>query len=96
MAEPIDFPGSNFTFTAPPGRDDIRDLHTFRQHDGPANVSCWRFTPEEIADINRTGCAWLAVFSHRQFFPAFVGSENTTRNVVIHYGSIWHRKPAND
>jgi hypothetical protein len=89
MAEPIDFPGSNFTYLAPEGRADIGDLHTFRQHGGPANVSCWRLTPEELEEVNQTGCVWLSVMSYRTFFPAFVGSERTCRSVVVDYGSIW-------
>lgn len=96
MAEAIHFPGANFVFKAPPGRDDIRDLHTFRQHDGPSNVSCWRFTPEELAEVNRTGCCFLTVMSHHMFFPAFVGTEDTVRSVIIDYGSVWKKVPAND
>ena len=91
MAEAVDFPGSNFVFRAPEGRDDIRDLHTFRQPDGPANVCCWRLTPEELAEANRTGLVFLSVMSGRDFYPAFVGSEETVRSVVVDYGKVWER-----
>lgn len=91
MAHAIDFPGSNFTFTAPPGRDDVSDLHTFRQPNGPSNVSCWQLTPEELAEVNRTGCIWLSVMSGRAFFPTFVGSESVCRSVVVDYGPVWTR-----
>ncbi|MDE0880363.1 MAG: hypothetical protein OSB00_17155 [Sphingomonas bacterium] len=91
MAEAIDFHGSNFTFTAPPGRDDIRDLHTFRQHDGPANISCWRLTEDELAAVIRSGCVFLSVMSGRHFPPVFVGSEETVRSVVVDYGKVWDR-----
>lgn len=91
MAEAIPFPGANFVFAAPEGRDDIVDLHTFRQPNGPANVSCWHLTAEELAEINRTGCVFLSVMSGRLFFPAFVGSESTVRALVVDCGAVWER-----
>jgi len=93
MAHAVNFPGSNFTFTAPPDRDDIGDLHTFRQHDGPCNVSCWQLTPKELEEINRSGGkVFLSVMSGRVFFPAFVGSESVVRSVVVDYGRPWARR----
>lgn len=94
MAHAINFLGSNFTFAAPPDRDDICDLHTFRQPDGPCNVSCWELTPEELAEVNRTGRVFLSVMSGRTFYPALLGSESVVRSVVIDCGSLWKREPA--
>lgn len=91
MADAVNFPGSNFTFTAPPDRDDVRDLHTFRQHDGPCNVSCWELRPEEVDEVNRTGKVFLSVMSGLSFYPAFVGSESVVRSVVVDYGKVWDR-----
>ena len=93
MADAINFPGSNFTFTAPPERDDVRDLHTFRQPDGPCNVSCWKLRPEDLDEVNRTGCVFLSVMSGLQFYPAFVGAESVVRGVVVDYGKVWDRGP---
>lgn len=93
MAEAIDFYGSNFVFKAPDGREDILDLHTFRQPNGPCNVSRWRLTEEELAEVNRTGCVWSSVMSGRIFYPAFVGSESAVCSVVIDYGAVWEREP---
>lgn len=95
MAEAVHFPGANFTFLAPEGREDVGDLHTFRQESGPANVSCWRLSPDELEEINRTGCVWLTVMSGRTFYPAFVGSETTCRSVVVDYGQVWKRETSN-
>lgn len=92
MAEAIKFPGANMVFKAPPGREDIVDLHNFRQPNGPANVSCWKLTPEELEEINRTGCVFLSVMSGNNFFPAFVGSEGVVRSVVADYGMLWERR----
>lgn len=94
MAEAINFPGSNFTFTAPPDRDDMRDLHTFRQHGGPCNVSCWRLTPEELEEVKRTGCVFISVHSGLVFPPIFVGSEDAVRSVVVDYGQVWKKAPS--
>ncbi|ALC13799.1 hypothetical protein [Sphingopyxis sp. 113P3] len=93
MADAIKFPGSNFTFTAPPERDDVRDLHTFRQPGGPCNVSCWQLRPEELDEVNRTGRVFLSVMSGLQFYPAFVGAESVVRSVVVDYGKVWDRGP---
>ncbi|GLV21961.1 hypothetical protein TomMM35A_18140 [Sphingobium sp. TomMM35A] len=91
MAYAVDFAGSNFTFKAPEGRDDVSDLHTFRQRGGPCNVSCWQLTPDEIAEVNRTGRIFLSVMSGLTFFPVFVGSEARVRSVVVDYGPVWER-----
>lgn len=93
MADAINFPGSNFTFTAPPDSDDVRDLHTFRQPEGPCNVSCWQLRPEELDEVNRTGCVFLSVMSGLHFYPAFVGAESVVRSVVVDYGKVWDRGP---
>lgn len=93
MADAINFPGSNFTFTAPPDRDDVRDLQTFRQPDGPCNVSCWQLRPEELDEVIRTGCVFLSVMSGFSFYPAFVGAESVVRGVVVDYGKVWERGP---
>jgi hypothetical protein len=93
MADAINFPGSNFTFTAPPDRDDVRDLHTFRQPEGPCNVSCWQLRPDELDEVARTGCVFLSVMSGLHFYPAFVGSESVVRSVVVDYGKVWDRGP---
>ena len=89
MAYPVQFPGANFVFTAPAGRDDIGDLFTFRQPNGPCNVSCWKLTPEELEEVTRTGCVFLSVMSGRMFFPVFVGSEQACRSVVVDSGKVW-------
>ena len=92
MADAIDFPGSNFTFKAPPGCDDVRDLHTFRQHDGPCNVSCWQLRPDELDDVIRSGGkVFMSNMSGLTFYPAFVGSERVVRSVVVDYGKVWDR-----
>lgn len=89
MAEARHFPGANFVFTAPEGRNDVVDLFVFRQPDGPCNVSCWHLSADEIEEIVRTGTVWLSTLSGRNFAPAFVGSETTARRLVSQYGPEW-------
>lgn len=96
MAEAVDFPGSNFRFLAPPGRDDVADLHTFRQPGGPCNVSCWKLTPEELEEVVRTGRVFLSVMSGPAFYPAFLGSESVVRGVAVDYGPVWARSTEPD
>ncbi|MBN9143714.1 MULTISPECIES: hypothetical protein [Alphaproteobacteria] len=90
MAEPISFPGANFTFMG--DGEVVVDLHVFRQPRGPANVSCWRLSPEELEEINRTGCIFQTVMSGSILYPCFVGSESATRALVVDTGPVWIRE----
>jgi hypothetical protein len=89
MAEAIDFPGSNKVFAAPPGREDVSDLHTFVN--GKAIVSAWKLSPEELADIQRTGTVFISLLSGMTLFPVYVGSEDSVRRLVADYGKVWDR-----
>ena len=91
MAYAVDFAGSNFTFKAPEGREDVSDLHTFRQRGGTCNMSCWQLSPEEIEEVSRTGRIYLSVMSGALFYPVFLGSESRVRSVVVDYGPVWER-----
>ncbi len=59
MAEGTDFPESNSALLAPPGSENVYDLPVHRSEAGV--ISCWRLTPEEIAEVARTGVVWLHV-----------------------------------
>lgn len=60
--EPIDFEGRNGALDAAPGTDEfVSRLPTFR--DGNVVVSCWKFTKEELAEINRTGSMFISTMS---------------------------------
>jgi len=90
MAQPISFPGANFIL--PGDNKSLLDQHIFRQPRGPANVSCWRLTPEELEEIKRTGCIFLTVMSGSILYPCLVGSESETRAVVADTGPVWDRE----
>jgi hypothetical protein len=48
-------------------------------------------TPDEIAEVNRTGRIFLSVMSGAVFYPVFLGSEGQVRSVVVDYGPVWER-----
>lgn len=71
---PVDFPQSNNTLGKPSNMTDEQCLplpvHHYHQDFGPdseggdpvripAIISCWKLTPEELEEINRTGIVWV-------------------------------------
>lgn len=67
MGEAVGFKGSNAIMY---GFGDVRDLQVFRLRpkdvNGPQVISCWRLTPEELAEVARTGVVWLSVIQDGQ------------------------------
>lgn len=66
MAIGIPFDQANVILGAPTPEDAAAGtvwnlhVHSYRDLDGRPNViNKWQFTPEEIAEINRTGCVWF-------------------------------------
>lgn len=62
MAQGVAFPEANTVLRAPTPEDaaagTVYDLHVHRYRDldgNPQVLSKWRFTPEELAEVNRTG-----------------------------------------
>jgi hypothetical protein len=90
MAHAVNFPGTNKTFTAPEGREDVSDLHVFSN--GVCNVSAWELTDEELEEVVRTRRVYLSVMSGPVFYPSFLGSEGQVRSLVVDYGKVWQRE----
>jgi len=67
---PVKFNEFNKVLTPPEGMDNCIPLHVF--NDGVASVSCWQPTPEELEEINRTGCVWVIVYSGQSAPPISV------------------------
>lgn len=57
MTEGVGFEGANTVFYGD-GKT-VRDLAVFA--DGQQIISAWRLTPDEIAEVQRTGVVWLSV-----------------------------------
>jgi len=87
MAYPIVFDGCNKVYKAPPGRDDVGDLAVYSN--GSCIVSCWQLTPEELEEVNRTGCVFMSSMSGDVLFPQFVGSRSVVRSVIVDYGGTF-------
>jgi hypothetical protein len=77
MAENYPFPGANKVFSDPHG--ERPDIWTF--FNGMTVFSRWKLSPEELAEINRTGEVCLAQLLGRNVpMPyTFVGSEKNIR-----------------
>ena len=87
MGTPVDFDGTNKSYRAPEGRDDVSDLPVFAN--GACIVSAWELSEEELEEIVRTRRVFLSSFSGATLFPVFVGSEGVVRSVVVDYGKVW-------
>ena len=66
---PTTFEGSNFTFTKPKDMTDEKcmDLPVFKGQttDGfPVIISCWKFSKEDLEEIQKTGCIFLSITGH--------------------------------
>lgn len=85
MANAVPFIGSNVVLKAPEGRDDIADLHCFRNR--AMVVSCWELEPEEIEQIAETGRVFLSILGPTMA-PAFVGSADVMRMFTADYGAL--------
>lgn len=71
MAAPTEFPEQTAVLGAPPGcADEVLPLPVL--HREGHFISCWKVTPEEIAEIARTGVLWLAVWGPRTQPPVLV------------------------
>lgn len=66
---PTTFNGSNFTFTKPQGMTDEQcmDLPVYKGKDSdgfPVIISCWRFSKEDLEEIQKTGSMYLCITGH--------------------------------
>lgn len=66
---PVTFEGSNFTFTKPKDMTDEQcmDLPVFKGQnvDGfPVIISCWKFSKEDLEEIQKTGRIYLEIIGH--------------------------------
>lgn len=91
MASPVQFDGANTLMRAPDGAENVQDMYVFRN--AHAAVSCWELSPEEIAEISRTGKVFLSVLMGGAQPPVYVGSEDAVRSVVVDFGPVWPRSP---
>ncbi|WP_421505516.1 hypothetical protein [Brucella pseudogrignonensis] len=89
MATAVKFAGANKELMPPTGAENISSLHTYTN--GMCSVSCWHLSPDELAEVIRTGRVFVSVFSGSSQPPIFVGGEDNVRSVVVDYGGVWAR-----
>ena len=72
MASPVEFPEQNGTLGKPANMTDeeCSSLPVYR--DGHQCISCWRLTPEEMAEIQKTHCVFIGVLSGESQPPIWV------------------------
>lgn len=63
--EPIAFPEKNDVLTAPQGKTkNISTLPIYRgDNHGMPIISCWKLSPEELEEVQKTGVIWLWVMA---------------------------------
>lgn len=87
MAEAVYFEGANRKLGPPRGAENVGDLYTYTN--GHCSVSCWQLTPEEIAEVARTGRLYVSILSGTSQPPVFLGGEEEVRALVVDYGGVW-------
>jgi hypothetical protein len=90
LTRAIDFEGTNVIMRAPAGRDDVQDVHAFRNR--ACCVTCWKLDPDAIAEVARTGRVYLSVFMKGGMPPVFVGSESETRQLTADFGGTFPKQ----
>jgi hypothetical protein len=64
----IPFTQANDILGAPKGMEkEVYGLPIYRHPDEPWIISCWELTPEELAEVQRTGVVYLHVWSNTTF-----------------------------
>jgi len=86
MGKAVKFEGCNFKFAAPEAAKNVVDLECFTN--GSHNVLAVELTSEEHAEYMKTGRIFVSVLSGQHFFPIFVGTETSTRELVKQDGGV--------
>lgn len=91
MATPINFKGTNISLNAPAGDEDRVDpLRAFTNK--TVVVTRWQFSEEDLAEIARTGCIFVAQISGQTIHPTAVGDESFIRGLCLDYGGTFPRQ----
>lgn len=89
MSECIDWHGANKILKCPVHRDPAIFPHVKIFNNGTVSVSCWKLTPEELAEIVQTGCVFVAVMGGPSQSPMTVGIEDNLRVLTMDTGPTW-------
>lgn len=71
MADPVRFCGFNKMLNPAPGTEHrVQPLYV--HGNGSENISCWKLTPAELQEVNRTGEVWFTISSGETCYPIFL------------------------
>lgn len=70
----------------------VSAMHVFSN--GLTCTSCWVLSPEELAEVARTGCVFVTVLSGKSQPPVYVAGEEQTRKLIADYG-VWRKEAVN-
>ena len=78
---PTTFKSANFIFKKPDGMTDeeCMDLPVFMGNDwneNPVIISCWKFSKEDLKEIQKTGCIYLSIAGSGGMPPVSLFTEN--------------------
>lgn len=90
MGHGVDFPGTNRKLGPPKGMDETSVYTLPVYSNGACCVSKWALSPEELEEVQRTGCVYVSVFSGKSMPPIFVGGEEQVRQLIADYG-VWKK-----
>lgn len=92
MARGVNWHGANFELARPKGQDEqqCNSLYVFRN--GHDCVSCWELTPDEIAEIVRTGKVFVVISYGWSQPPIYIGLEEDCRQLTADHGT-WKKEP---
>jgi hypothetical protein len=98
MAKCVTFDGANRHFLAIPMEKGDFGLNPqpemFGFSNGIITYSRWKLTPEEAAEIAKTGEVWIAVrCGQRPMQAHWLGSISTIKAQCLDFGRFWKRKP---
>lgn len=94
MAESVPFKGVNRIFEIDPKHSEGNMPSMLPMHGYQGNVltyTCWKLSPEELEEINRTGEVWLAArCGPRAMQPHWLGSLSFIKWACAEMGKMWN------
>lgn len=89
MSIPVKWEKANRLLVAPEGitSEQVQGLSVFTN--GSVCVSKWKLSEEALAEVVKTGCIFLSVYSGHTQPPVFLGSEAECHAVAVDYGPVW-------
>lgn len=90
MARPVKFNGANKELVAPKGIDDLSCSSLPIFNNGINCVSCWELNDAEVEEIIKTKRIYVSIWSGKTQPPIYIGSEETTREVIADNG-VWKK-----